>query len=91
MTCEGRELLPKKSATAIQSQLQTIKQNEMTIQNFGDEISKLFVDLTISQVDGKADSHKVLKPLNEKLAVKWFADGSTNHPHLLEVEHYLPE
>lgn len=68
-------LLPKKSATAIQSKLQNIRQNNMTVRDFGKEIAELFVDLTISQADGNANSFKVVKPLNEKMAIKRFADG----------------
>ncbi|XP_063618687.1 uncharacterized protein LOC134791567 [Cydia splendana] len=71
-------LLPKKSATAIQSKLHTIKQNNRSVKDFGSEIAELFVDLTISQADGNSDSFKVLKPLNEKLAIKKFADGLRN-------------
>lgn len=71
-------LLPKKAATAIQSKLQTIRQNHQTVKDFGSEIAELFVDLTISQADGNTASFKVLKPLNEKLAIKRFADGLRN-------------
>ncbi|XP_063538184.1 uncharacterized protein LOC134747496 [Cydia strobilella] len=71
-------LLPQKSATAIQNRLQQIKQNDMSIQDYGKEISELFVELTISQAEGKSESFKVLKPLNEKMAVKKFADGLRN-------------
>lgn len=71
-------LLPKKAATAIQSKLQNIRQNNMTVRDFGKEIAELFVDLTISQADGNADSFQVLKPLNEKMAIKRFADGLRN-------------
>lgn len=73
-----KQLLPRKSATAIQCRLQSIKQNEKNIADFGKEITELFVDLTISQADGKSESYKVLKPLNEKFAIKKFADGLRN-------------
>lgn len=72
------ELLPKQAATAIQSRLQTIRQNDMSIKAFGDELSSLFVNLTISQANGKTEAYEVLKPLNENMAIKRFADGLRN-------------
>lgn len=68
-------LLPKKSFTAIQSRLQNITQGWHTIDQYGTELEKLFTNLTISQADGDHQSYSVLKPLNEKLAIKRFADG----------------
>lgn len=71
-------LLPKKSFTAISSKLQSIKQNEKTITDYGQELSSLFVDLTISQSEGHEESYDSLKRVNEKLALKRFADGLRN-------------
>lgn len=68
-------LLTKKSFTAIQSRLQSINQGWRTIDQYGAEIEKLFSDLTISQADGNTESYAVLKPLNEKIAIKRFSDG----------------
>lgn len=68
-------LLPKKSFTAIQSRLQNTTQGWRTIDQYGTEIEKLFTNLTISQADGNSQNYSVLKPLNEKLAIKRFADG----------------
>lgn len=68
-------LLPRKSHTALQTKLQQCRQNNKTISDFGKEISELFVDLTISQADGNQKSYDVLRPLNEKQAIKRFADG----------------
>lgn len=70
-----RELLPKKSVTAIQSKLLTIKQNRSTVTDYGKQITELFVDLTISQSNGDSKAYKFLKPLNEKQAIRRFADG----------------
>lgn len=72
------QLLPQKAATAIQSKLQTIRQNERSVADFGKEISELFSDLTISQANGNTDHYDILRPLNEKLAIKRFADGLPN-------------
>lgn len=71
-------LLPQKSATALQNQLLNCKQNEMSLSDYGNMISELFTELTISQAGDDKDSVKVLKPLNEKLAIKRFADGLRN-------------
>lgn len=73
-----KHLLPQKGSTALQIKLQNVKQNNMSIKEFGDEISELMTDLTISQADNDSNSFKVLKPLNEKLAIRRFSDGLRN-------------
>lgn len=79
LLCDMRkQLLPQKAATAIQTRLQTCQQNERSVADFGKDISELFVDLTISQADGNPNHYKILRPLNEKLAIKRFADGLRN-------------
>lgn len=70
-----RLLLPRKSYLALQTKLQHAQQDNKSILDFGKEISDLFVDLTVSQADGNLNSYNVLRPLNEKLAIKRFADG----------------
>nr|XP_049695846.1 uncharacterized protein LOC126054357 isoform X1 [Helicoverpa armigera] len=71
-------LLPKKSATAIQRRMQNTKQNNLSIDEFAKEITEMFVELTIAQSDGNDEHFKVLKPLNEKQAIKCFSDGLRN-------------
>lgn len=89
-------LLTKKSFTAIQSRLQTITQGYRSVAQYGVEVEKLLSDLTISQADGDNTKYSVLKPLNEKLAVKRFSDGlrdqrlstiiaARNYEHLKEA------
>lgn len=73
-----KNLLPKKSATAIQNKMQTIRQGETSIDDFGHQLSKMFVDLTIAQSDGNSNAYTILKTINEKQAVKRFADGLRN-------------
>lgn len=73
-----KQLLPQKAATAIHAKLQQARQSDRSIADFGKQITELFVDLTISQADGKSSSYDVLKPLNEKLAIKKFSDGLRN-------------
>ncbi|KAL0860031.1 hypothetical protein ABMA27_010346 [Loxostege sticticalis] len=69
-------LLSKKSHTALQQQLHRAKQGNK--QQFGKEIEQLFVDLTISQVAGNSKSYEVLRPINEKYAIKRFSEGLRN-------------
>lgn len=73
-----KHLLTTKSFTAIQSQLQNTNQGWRSLDEYGTEIEKLFTDLTISQADGNSAKYAVLKPLNEKMAVKIFSNGLKN-------------
>lgn len=68
-------LLTKKSSTSLQTQLIQQKQGSMSLDNYAKTIEELFVELTISQADGNESTYSVLKPINEKLAIKRFADG----------------
>lgn len=69
------QLLTQKSAPAIQSKLQKSRQNDLSIDDYGKEITEMFTELTISQSNNNADCYKILKPINEKYAIKQFADG----------------
>lgn len=71
-------LLTKKSANAILSRLNNLSQNNMSIREYGDKLSELFVGLTIAQSDGNPKSCEILRPINENLAIKRFADGLRN-------------
>lgn len=68
-------LLPKKSSQAIQAQLFRAQQGRRTIESFGSELEELFVNLTIAQADEDTSKYDVLRPLNERTAIKQFADG----------------
>lgn len=68
-------LLQKKSAIAIQSQMYRASQGRRSIDKFGSELEQLFVNLTIAQADGDDKKYDVLHPINEKIAIKRFADG----------------
>lgn len=68
-------LLPQKSYISIQTKLQNCKQYNKTVTDYGKEISELFVNLTISQAESDSAKYALLKPMNEKLAIKRFADG----------------
>lgn len=68
-------LLPKKSDTTIQQQLQRARQDASSIEEFGKQIEQLFVDLTITQANGDENTFAVLKPINEKNAIRRFTDG----------------
>lgn len=71
-------LLTKQSDTAIQQQLQRARQHQLSIEDFGKSIEKMFVELTISQANGDTNKYKILKPINEKNAIKRFSDGLRN-------------
>lgn len=71
-------LLPQKSPFAIQNKINQLKQNDLSVQDYGNQLSELFVDLTVSQAEGNLDTYKMIKPLNEKMIIKRFADGLRN-------------
>lgn len=71
-------LLPKKSSVALQNKLQTLRQDQMTIDDYGKVLSEIFMDLSIAQANGKSENLKILQPLNEKQAIKRFSDGLRN-------------
>ncbi|KAG7308317.1 hypothetical protein JYU34_005511 [Plutella xylostella] len=73
-----KHLLVQKSFTALQARLLRASQNQKTIEDYGKEIEKLFVDLTISQAEGDPTKFEILKPINEKQAIKRFSDGLRN-------------
>lgn len=71
-------LIQKKSAVAIQHKLQNCRQGHRSIESFGSELEQLFVNLTIAQADDDATKFEVLRPINEKVAIKRFSDGLGN-------------
>lgn len=71
-------LLPKKSAVAILSQLHSTTQGHRSIENYGNDLEQLFVNLTLAQADGDDKKFAILRPINEKVAIKRFADGLNN-------------
>lgn len=73
-----KHLLTRKSDTALQAQLTRARQGGKNIENFGKELEELFVNLTISQANGDNSLYSVLKPINERNAIKTFADGLRN-------------
>lgn len=73
-----KELLPKKSATTIQFQMQNIRQGEDSIDEYGKKLAEMFTNLTIAQSEGNPDAFKILRKLNENQAIKRFSDGLRN-------------
>lgn len=71
-------LLTRSSDTALQMQLLRSRQGSRSIEEFGKELENLFVNLTISQANNNSDAHGILRPLNEKTAIRRFADGLRN-------------
>ncbi|KAH9639573.1 hypothetical protein HF086_005830 [Spodoptera exigua] len=60
------------------TQLNSIRQNDLSIADFGSKLEELFTDLTISQAKSNNEAFEILRPINEELAVKKFADGLRN-------------
>lgn len=79
LTDMRQHLLSKKSDTTIQKRLQHTRQNRMSVEDYGKQIEDMFVDLTISQANGDQSKYDVLKPINEKNAIKIFSDGLRNN------------
>lgn len=73
-----QNLLTKKSATSLLIQLNNVSQNDMPLDEYSNKIEDLFVNLTISQSDSNNEAHAILRPINEALAIKKFADGLRN-------------
>lgn len=73
-----KHLLTKQSASSLLTQINNISQKEMTIKDYANKLETMFVDLTISQANSKPEAYEILRPINEKLAVKKFADGLRN-------------
>lgn len=71
-------LLPKKSAISLITQLNNISQEGLSISQFGEKVEDLFVNLTISQANSNEKANEILRPINEQLAIKKFADGLRN-------------
>lgn len=75
LTDLNKYTLPKKSPVSLQSKLQSCKQGSRSIEAFGTELENIFVNLTLAQADGDSTKYSILRPLNEKVAIKRFADG----------------
>lgn len=73
-----KHLLSRKSDSALHAQLLRARQDNKTIEEFGKQVETLFSELTISQSNGESDKFTILKPINEKLAIKRFSDGLRN-------------
>lgn len=71
-------LLTKKSANSLLSQLNGISQSNTSISEYGEKLEDLFISLTISQADNNQKAAEILRPINEQLAIKRFADGLRN-------------
>lgn len=73
-----KHLLTKKSATALATELHSIKQEGKSIDDFAKNIEELFLNLTLAQADGKENSLTVLREVNENLAIHAFSNGLKN-------------
>lgn len=73
-----KHLLTVESDVAVQAKLARARQNDRSVADFGAEIEKLMVNLTISQAGESSEAYEILRPLNEKYAIRKFADGLRN-------------
>lgn len=73
-----KHFFSKKSLSALTVQLNNAKQGSKTIDQFGKSVEELLVDLTITQSNGNQDAIKILRPINEKIAINTFANGLRN-------------
>ncbi|CAG9762718.1 unnamed protein product [Ceutorhynchus assimilis] len=73
-----KHFLTIKSDSALQLKLFRSKQGDKSIESFGKDLKELFVNLTISQAKEDENAYNVLKPINERLALKQFTDGLRN-------------
>lgn len=71
-------LLTKKLANSLLSQINYLFQNNMSINKYGGKLEELFINLTIAQADENQKACEILRPINEQLAIKKFADGLRN-------------
>lgn len=71
----SKHLLSKKSASALSASLHSARQKHKSINEFGQEIEEMMLNLTISQADGDKNALKCLPQINEKLAITAFANG----------------
>lgn len=71
--------ITKKSATALSSKLNNIKQGSKSVEEFGKTIEELMVDLTIAQSGGNSGVMDILRPVNEKIGISSFANGLQNY------------
>ncbi|KAF5284345.1 hypothetical protein FQR65_LT13591 [Abscondita terminalis] len=70
-----QNFLQKKSSTALASQLQTARQANKSISDFGKSIEELLYQLTITQAGDNVTALNVLQPVNEQSAISAFANG----------------
>ena len=68
-------LLTKKSIASLSTQLVQVRQNNMSIENFGIKVENLVVELTIAQGDGNNEALQILRKTNEKLSINPFVNG----------------
>ncbi|KAJ3651512.1 hypothetical protein Zmor_017547 [Zophobas morio] len=70
--------LTKKSAAILSVQLNSARQNNNTIDEFGKTIEELVTELTIAQANGDQQVLDVLRLANEKIAINVFSNGLRN-------------
>lgn len=67
-----------KSTASLSVQLNGARQGSRSVEDFGNAVEQLLVELSISQADGDEQALNVLRKANEKVAVNVFANGLQN-------------
>lgn len=71
--------ITKKSATVLSSQLHHSQQLHKSVDEYGKEIEKLLSELTLAQAGSDENLLKLLRPVNETLAINSFCNGLKNN------------
>lgn len=73
-----KNFLPAKSIAVLSNKLNSARQGDKSIDDFGKSIEELLVNLTISQAADNKEHIPILQEINEKLAINAFASGLHN-------------
>ncbi|KAJ8914039.1 hypothetical protein NQ315_017558 [Exocentrus adspersus] len=68
-------LLTKKSAASLSIKLHKARQNHKSIEQFGQNIKELMINLTLAQAGGNDEAVTILAQANEKIAINAFVNG----------------
>lgn len=74
-----RNFITVKSQSTLSNQLHNAQQNGKSLSQFGQNIEQLLSDLTLAQAGSDRDLLKLLRPVNEKIAINSFCNGIRNH------------
>lgn len=70
-----RNFITKQAASAISIEIHNARQGQKSVEDYGQTIESLMVNLTLSQANGDEAIARVLSKTNEKIAIASFANG----------------